>query len=82
MSERFARNFHKVCFEESDGITVIGHTPEKDAFIGLMLALDMTLTLKKPLGAYLHEIEERYGYIIRPRTARSSRSRVKRCSRL
>lgn len=51
-----------VCFEESDGITVIGHTPEKDAFIGLMLALDMTLTLKKPLGAYLHEIEERYGY--------------------
>ena len=38
-----------VCFEESDGITVIGHTPEKDAFIGLMLALDMTLTLKKPL---------------------------------
>ena len=50
-----------VCFEESDGITVIGHTPEKDAFIGLMLALDMTLTLKKPLGAYLQEVESRFG---------------------
>ncbi len=51
-----------VCFEESDGITVIGHTPEKDAFIGLILALDMMLTLKKPLGAYLQEIEESYGH--------------------
>ena len=50
-----------VCFEESDGITVIGHTPEKDAFIGLMLAIDMTLTLGKPLGAYLAEIESKYG---------------------
>ena len=28
-------------FEESDGMTVIGHTPEKDAFIGLILAIDM-----------------------------------------
>ncbi len=51
-----------VCFEESDGITVIGHTPEKDAFIGLILALDMVLTLKKPLGEYLHEIEDQYGH--------------------
>lgn len=51
-----------VCFEESDGITVIGHTPEKDAFIGLIIALDMVLTLKKPLGEYLHEIEDQYGH--------------------
>ena len=50
-----------VCFEESDGITVIGHTPEKDAFIGLILAIDMTLTLNKPLGEYLKEIEARFG---------------------
>ena len=28
-----------VYFEESDGISVIGHTPEKDAYIGLLLAL-------------------------------------------
>ena len=51
-----------VCFEESDGITIIGHTPEKDAFIGLILALDMVLTLHKPLGDYLHDIEERFGH--------------------
>lgn len=51
-----------VYFEESDGISIIGHTPEKDAFIGLILALDMTLTLQKPLGEYLNEIEETYGH--------------------
>lgn len=50
-----------VYFEESDGISVIGHTPEKDAFIGLLLALDMVLTLGKNLGDLLREIEERYG---------------------
>ena len=51
-----------VCFEESDGISVIGHTPEKDAYIGLLLALDMMLTLKKNLGDYLREIQAEYGY--------------------
>jgi len=51
-----------VCFEESDGISVIGHTPEKDAYIGLILALDMMLTLKINLGDYLLEIQEEYGY--------------------
>lgn len=51
-----------VYFEESDGISVIGHTPEKDAFIGLILAIDMVLTLQKPLGAYLAEIEDHFGH--------------------
>jgi len=51
-----------VYFEESDGISVIGHTPEKDAFIGLILAIDMVITLKKPLGVYLAEIEDRFGH--------------------
>jgi len=50
-----------VFFEESDGISIIGHTPEKDAFIGLLLALDMVVTLKKNLGDYLAEIERQYG---------------------
>ncbi|MDD3813725.1 MAG: phosphoglucomutase [Desulfocapsaceae bacterium] len=50
-----------VCFEESDGISVIGHTPEKDAYIGLLLAMDMVLTLQLNLGEYLHRIEEEYG---------------------
>lgn len=51
-----------VCFEESDGITVIGHTPEKDAYIGLLLALDMVLTLNKGLSEYLKELQEEYGF--------------------
>jgi len=51
-----------VYFEESDGISVIGHTPEKDAYIGLLLALDMVLTLRKNLGDYLLEIQKEHGY--------------------
>ena len=51
-----------VCFEESDGISVIGHTPEKDAYIGLLLALDMVMTLRKNLGDYLLEIQKAHGY--------------------
>jgi len=50
-----------VFFEESDGISIIGHTPEKDAYIGLIVALDMMLTLDKNLGDYLKEIEKEYG---------------------
>lgn len=50
-----------VCFEESDGISVIGHTPEKDAYIGLLLALDMVMTTGKNLGEYLRDIEQEFG---------------------
>ncbi|MDH3327966.1 MAG: phosphoglucomutase [Desulfobulbaceae bacterium] len=50
-----------VCFEESDGISVIGHTPEKDAYIGLLMAIDIVLTLQKNLGEYLREIEDEFG---------------------
>jgi phosphomannomutase len=50
-----------VYFEESDGISVIGHTPEKDAYIGLLIALDMMLTTNLNLGDYLRKIEEEYG---------------------
>jgi phosphomannomutase len=51
-----------VCFEESDGISVIGHTPEKDAYVGLLLALDMVLTLRINLGEYLARIQEKHGF--------------------
>jgi len=50
-----------VYFEESDGISVIGHTPEKDAYIGLLLAMDIVLTLQQNLGDYLEVIENQYG---------------------
>ncbi|MFZ5995505.1 MAG: phosphoglucomutase [Thermodesulfobacteriota bacterium] len=51
-----------VCFEESDGITVKGHTPEKDAYIGLILALAMTLHLNQNLGRYMAEVQDRFGH--------------------
>ena len=50
-----------VYFEESDGISIIGHTPEKDAYIGLLLALEMMLSTKMNLGDYLQSIEDTYG---------------------
>ena len=50
-----------VYFEESDGISVIGHTPEKDAYIGLLLALDMVVSTGKNLGEIKGEMDERYG---------------------
>lgn len=50
-----------VYFEESDGISVVGHTPEKDAYIGLLAALDMVLTLNMNLGDYKKQLEEEFG---------------------
>lgn len=50
-----------VYFEESDGISIIGHTPEKDAYIGLLLALEMMLLTKMNLGDYLRKIESEFG---------------------
>lgn len=50
-----------VYFEESDGISIIGHTPEKDAYIGLLLALDMVQSRKQNLGDYLRDIEKEFG---------------------
>lgn len=50
-----------VYFEESDGISILGHTPEKDAYIGLVLALDMVLTTGFNLSEYLQKIEDEFG---------------------
>ncbi len=58
-----------VCFEESDGITVKGHTPEKDAYIGLILALAMTLRMDMNLGAYLKRVQETFGTLYADRDA-------------
>lgn len=50
-----------VLFEESDGMSILGHTPEKDAYIGLILAIDMVLTTGLNLGDYLQKIEDEFG---------------------
>lgn len=50
-----------VFFEESDGISILGHTPEKDAYIGLLLALDIVQQTGVNLGQYLAEVEDTFG---------------------
>jgi phosphomannomutase len=50
-----------VFFEESDGISIAGHTPEKDAYIGLILALDMVMSSNMNLTEYLENLEKTYG---------------------
>jgi phosphomannomutase len=50
-----------VMFEESDGISILGHTPEKDAYIGLLLALEMVMSSGQNLSEYLAAIEARFG---------------------
>ncbi len=53
-----------VFFEESDGISVLGHTTEKDAYIGLLVALSMVIETKQSLGEYLRQLELEYGSYI------------------
>ncbi len=51
-----------VCFEESDGISVKGHTLEKDAIAGLLLAINVMRTTGKTISEYFSQIQKRYGY--------------------
>lgn len=58
-----------VYFEESDGISIKGHTPEKDAYIGLLLALSMTMELNTGVGNYLSQVQDRFGHFYAERDA-------------
>ncbi|GBR74414.1 alpha-D-phosphohexomutase superfamily, partial [Candidatus Termititenax aidoneus] len=51
-----------VAFEESDGISFIGHTLEKDGIIGFLVALSAMLESGKNLSELYHELQEKYGY--------------------
>jgi phosphomannomutase len=51
-----------VAFEESDGISFIGHTLEKDGVIGLLVALSAVLESGKNLSELYRELQEKYGY--------------------
>lgn len=48
-------------YEESDGISGYNNTLEKDAMFGLLLAIEMMAVTGKNIGAYLHELEEKFG---------------------
>lgn len=57
-----------VAFEESDGITIQNHTLEKDAILGVLLAIEMIATFKIKLSEYLEELEKLYGRYYSDRT--------------
>jgi len=49
--------------EESGGLSIHGHVPEKDGILGGMLAAEIRAVHGKPLGAILDEIGERFGRV-------------------
>ncbi len=50
-----------IAFEESDGISGLDNTLEKDAQFGLLLALEIMATTGKNLGEYLDVLYEEFG---------------------
>lgn len=50
-----------IAFEESDGISGLNNTLEKDAQFGLLLALEIMATTGKNLGEYLDDLYKEYG---------------------
>jgi phosphomannomutase len=50
-----------IAFEESDGITGLNNTLEKDAHFGLLLALEIMAVTGKNLGEYLDLLYAEYG---------------------
>ena len=58
---RNAKQKALVAFEESDGISGLNNTLEKDAQFGLLIALEIMATTGKNLGEYLDALYEEYG---------------------
>ncbi|MFQ3573934.1 MAG: phosphomannomutase [Thermodesulfovibrionales bacterium] len=50
-----------VAFEESDGISIYNHTLEKDAIVGLLLAIEMIAVTEKNLTQYLDDLMKTFG---------------------
>ncbi len=50
-----------VAGEESGGLTVNGHIPEKDGIVALSLILDLVATERKPLSQILKNVKEELG---------------------
>ena len=48
--------------EESGGLSIMGHVPEKDGIIACLLAAEMVATRKEPLKKTLQYVNEKYGY--------------------
>ncbi|MDX2129757.1 MAG: phosphoglucomutase/phosphomannomutase family protein [Chloroherpetonaceae bacterium] len=48
--------------EESNGLSVYEHIPEKDGVLACLLFAEITARMKKPLSEYLSDIYAEYGY--------------------
>jgi phosphoglucomutase len=48
--------------EESNGLSVFSHVPEKDGVLADLLFVEITARTKKPLSEYLQMLYETYGY--------------------
>lgn len=60
--EPLKREKSVIAFEESDGISFVGHTLEKCALGGFLAAVDAMATSGKNLSVQFQEIQEKYGY--------------------
>ncbi|MCQ2061177.1 MAG: phosphomannomutase [Fibrobacter sp.] len=58
---RSAKDKALVAFEESDGISGLNNTLEKDAQFGLLMALEIMATTGKNLGEYLDSLYAEFG---------------------
>lgn len=58
---RNAKERALIAFEESDGISGLNNTLEKDAQFGLLIALEMMAVTGKNLGEYLEALYSEYG---------------------
>jgi alpha-D-glucose phosphate-specific phosphoglucomutase len=47
--------------EESGGLSIMGHVPEKDGLIACLLAAELVATKRQPLSKILNELESKYG---------------------
>ena len=50
--------------EESGGLTIGGHIPEKDGFLAVSLIAELMAMEKKPIGQILKEVKESLGQVI------------------
>jgi phosphomannomutase len=59
--KRNAKSKALIAFEESDGITGLNNTLEKDAMFGFLMALEIMAVTGKNLGEYLDLLYKEYG---------------------
>lgn len=49
--------------EESGGLSILGHIPEKDGILACLLAAEMTAHFNKPLSQVYQELTQRFGAV-------------------